>query len=264
MADAAQVERFTDVLLRRIGHVAVLTLDRPAARNAISTELARDIAQACRYIADQVDVRAVVLASSSPLTFCAGADLKERASFTDEQLLAQRPLMRAAFAAVLDLPQPTIAAVAGHALGGGLELALCCDVIVADATSVLGLPEVTVGLVPGGGGTQLLARRIGHHRAADLIFTGRRVGADEAQRLGLVDQVVGGADVTQAAIAWAGLVCANSPVAVRAAKAAMRSPLLAAALDREDDAWRVAATSADRREGISAFIEKRAPHWSGS
>ena len=262
MADAERVEDLTDVAVRRVGHVAVLTLDRPSVRNAISTALAQSIAAACASIAGDADVQAVVLASSSPLSFCAGADLKERGSFSNEQLLAQRPTMRAAFTALLELPQPSIAAVAGHALGGGLELALSCDVIYADATALLGLPEVSVGLVPGGGGTQLLARRIGHNRAADLIFTGRRLDAREAERIGLVDRVVD--DVTAAALAWAEAAAANSPVAVRAAKAAMQSPLLAAGLDREDDAWRTAAVSADRREGIAAFNEKRPPNWSGS
>lgn len=261
MADAAEIERYADVTVRRSGYVAVLTLDRPAVRNAISTALARSITQACQRLAADAQVRAVVLASSSGTAFCAGADLKERASFSAEELLAQRPTMRAAFAGVLDLPQPTVAAVAGHALGGGLELALSCDLIVADDTAILGLPEVTVGLVPGGGGTALLARRVGHNRAADLIFTGRRVGAGEAERLGLVDRVVEAGNATDAAIKLCEQIAANSPVGVRAAKGALRSSQLTDALDREDAAWRAVAVSADRREGIAAFNEKRQPVW---
>jgi enoyl-CoA hydratase/carnithine racemase len=154
--------------------------------------------------------------------------------------------------------------VAGPALGGGLELALSCDLIVADETALLGLPEVTVGLVPGGGGTQLLARRIGYNRAADLIFTGRRVDAAEADRLGLVDRIVPGGTVVAAAIALGEQMAANSPVGVRAAKRALRSPALLTGLDREDEAWREVAVSADRREGIAAFNEKRQPTWPGA
>ncbi|MEO6713222.1 MAG: enoyl-CoA hydratase-related protein [Mycobacteriales bacterium] len=260
MPDEALVE-YDDVTLRRVGKLAVLTLDRPAARNAISTAVAISLAQACAEVAADQWTRAVVFASSSPVAFCAGADLKERAEFSDEELLAQRPTMQAAFAALLALPQPVVAAVAGPALGGGLELALSCDLIVADTTAILGLPEVTVGLIPGGGGTQLLARRVGHGRAAELIFTGRRVDSVEAERIGLVDRVVPAGGALDAATELAGQIAANSPVGVRAAKRAMRSPELFEGLDLEDRAWRLVAVSADRREGISAFVEKRAPQW---
>lgn len=261
MADNG-VERYGDVTVHRREYVAVVTLDRPAALNAISTALAVSIAEACGAVAADGHVRSVVLASSNPAAFCAGADLKERAGFSDDELLAQRPTMRAAFFAVLSLPQPVIAAVSGPALGGGLELALSCDVIVADSTTVLGLPEVTVGLVPGGGGTQLLARRVGHNRAAELIFTGRRLDSAEAERLGLVDCVVATGTATAAALDLAGRIAANSPVGVRAAKRAMQSPAVAEGLEREDEAWRMVAVSADRREGIAAFVEKRRPVWS--
>jgi len=165
---------------------------------------------------------------------------------------------------VLALPQPVVAAVHGYALGGGCELALCCDVIVADETAVFGLPETTVGLVPGGGGTQLALRRLGPGRAADLIFSGRRVDAREAARIGLADRVVPAGTACPQAIEIAGLMAANSPTAVRAAKTAIRQGAgtgLAAALEVEDAAWRTAALSADRREGIAAFNEKRQPQW---
>ena len=212
------------------------------------------------------DVRAVVLSSSSAKAFCVGADLKERNGFSDADLLAQRPHFRAAFTGVLDLPVPTIAAVHGFALGGGMEFALSCDLIVCDETAVLGLPEVTVGVIPGGGGTQLLARRIGSSRAADLIFTGRRIDVDEAQRLGLVDRrVAAGAD-GESALALASVIAANSPVGVRNAKRALRLGLdidLAGALEIEDAAWRATAFSPDRAEGVAAFNEKRRPDWPG-
>jgi enoyl-CoA hydratase/carnithine racemase len=153
-----------------------------------------------------------------------------------------------------------------------MELALSCDLIVADQSAVFGLPEVTVGLVPGGGGTQLALRRLGPGVAADLVLTGRKLGIDEAERLGLVDRRItagpagaaSGVAVSEAALDLAAQIAANSPVAVRAAKQAIRHGWgvgLDAALDIEDAAWRTAALSADRREGIAAFAEKRPPLW---
>jgi enoyl-CoA hydratase/carnithine racemase len=159
-----------------------------------------------------------------------------------------------------------VAAVHGYALGGGCELALCCDLIVADETAVFGLPETTVGLVPGGGGTQLALRRLGPGRAADLVLSGRRVDAGEAERIGLADRVVPAGTACPHAVEIAGRMAANSPVAVKAAKTALRQGAgtgLAAALEVEDAAWRTAALSADRREGIAAFNEKRPPKWPG-
>jgi enoyl-CoA hydratase/carnithine racemase len=251
-------------VLRHDDGVAEVMLDRPEAMNAISSGLARELIRACLGLSAAPEVRAVVLSAAGERAFCAGADLKERNQMTDADLLRQRQLFRAAFGAVLALPQPAVAAVHGYALGGGCELALSCDLIVADATAVFGLPEVTVGLVPGGGGTQLALRRLGPGRAADLVLTGRRVGIDEAERLGLADRRVPAGQDGPAARELARQIAANSPVAVRAAKRALRHGAgvsLEAGLDIEDAAWRTAALSADRREGIAAFAEKRAPVW---
>jgi enoyl-CoA hydratase/carnithine racemase len=157
-----------------------------------------------------------------------------------------------------------VAAVAGYALGGGLELALCCDLVVADETAVVGLPETSVGLVPGGGGTQLLLRRAGAAVAADLVYTARRVPAEEAFRLGLIDRLVGRGEARRVALGLASTIAANSPVALRAAKRALRlgaGAALAQALEVEEAAWREAASSPDRAEGIRAFVEKRRPAW---
>ena len=165
-------------------------LDRPAALNALSTAMLAGLARACDQVAADGEVRAVLLTAAGERAFCVGADLKERAAMTDEQILAQRPVFRAAFGALLGLPQPVIAAVHGFALGGGCELALSCDIIVADETAVFGLPETSVGLVPGCGGTQLATRRLGPGRAADLVLTGRRLDAAEAERIGLADRRV--------------------------------------------------------------------------
>lgn len=245
--------------------VAEVVLDRPEALNAINTALAVELADAMTELGHDSSVRVVVLRAAGERAFCVGADLKERNSFTDADLLAQRLIFRRAFAAVVDVPVPAIAAVSGYALGGGTELALCCDLIVADDGAAFGLPEVTVGLVPGGGGTQLLARRVGYARAADLIFTGRRVAAAEAGALGMVDRLVAGrGTAAEAARELAGGIARNSPVGLRNAKHALRTGLglpLAAGLDVEDAAWRATAFSADRAEGIRAFNEKRPPAW---
>ncbi|UGY93329.1 enoyl-CoA hydratase/isomerase family protein [Streptomyces gobiensis] len=247
-------------------YVAELVLDRPKAMNAVSTEMARCIGEACATLAEDHDVRAVVLTSTHERAFCVGADLKERNSFTDAELGRQRPYARAAYNGVLELPVPTVAAVHGFALGGGFELALSCDVIVADRTAVVGLPEVSVGVIPGGGGTQLLPRRVGAARAAELIFTGRRVAAAEARELGLIDQLVDEGEDRAEALALAARIAANSPVGLRAAKRALRTGWgmdLPAGLEVEDAAWRTAAFSGDRAEGVAAFNEKRKPEWPG-
>jgi enoyl-CoA hydratase/carnithine racemase len=246
------------------GGVAEVVLNRPEALNAISTAMALELTQACRGLAGRPSVVAVVISSASERAFSVGADLKERARMSDAELLLQRPAIRALFASVRALEAPAVAAVAGYALGGGFELALSCDLIVADETAEVGLPEVSVGLVPGGGGTQLLARRAGPGTAADLVFSGRRVAATEALRLGLVDRVVPAGQAREAALSLARAVAANSPLALRAAKRALRlgsGADLAAALEVEDSAWREAATSPDRAEGIAAFVEKRPPKW---
>jgi enoyl-CoA hydratase/carnithine racemase len=246
--------------------VAELVLDRPKAMNAVSGAMAEAIAQACAALAADPAVSVTVLSSSHERAFCVGADLKERNSLTDAELMRQRPRARAAYTGVLDLPMPAIASVHGFALGGGFELALACDLIVADESAVFGLPEVSVGVIPGGGGTQLLPRRVGAARAAELVFTARRVPAAEALDLGLVDQLAPAGGDRAAALALADRIAANSPVGLRAAKRALRLGHgldLRTGLEVEDAAWRTVAFSADRAEGVAAFNDKRAPRWPG-
>lgn len=248
------------------GAVAEVVLNRPAELNALDTAMARHLATVFAELAADPEVRAVVLSAAGDRAFCAGADLKERGRMTDQDFIRQREVFRAAFGAVLGLPQPAVAAVGGYALGGGCELALSCDLIVADSTAVFGLPEVTIGLVPGGGGTQLALRRLGPGRASDLVLTGRRVGADEAERIGLADRLVPAGSAAETAVELAAQLAGNSPVAVRAAKRALRrgwGTAIETGLEIEDAAWRSAAFSADRREGIAAFNEKRPPDWPG-
>ncbi len=246
------------------GHVVSLVLDRPAARNAISVELARQVAAATAELAARRSLRAVVLRSSRDDAFCVGADLKERRDATEADLLAARATNRACYGGVLGLPVPVVAAVTGYALGGGCELALSCDLLVGDAATVIGLPEVGVGLVPGGGGTQLAVRRLGSGRAADLVLTGRRVDGAEAYRMGLLDRLAEPGQVDAVALELARTIAMRSPTSVRAAKAAMRAGAdlpLAEALEVEDAAWRSVVPGPDRVEGIAAFVDKRAPRW---
>ncbi len=248
------------------GAVVHVVLDRPDALNAISTGLARRLGDVLADLAADDELRAVVLSSSTPKAFCVGADLKERNGFSDEQLRAQRVVYRRMAAALLAVPVPVVAAVAGYALGGGLELALLGDLVVADETAVVGLPEVSVGVIPGLGGTQLLPRRIGAARAAELIYTARRLDAAEAAALGVVDRVVPAGEALAVASELAAAIARNSPVGVRNAKRAIRLGTgtdLASALEIEDGAWRATAFSADRAEGVRAFAEKRPPSWPG-
>jgi enoyl-CoA hydratase/carnithine racemase len=247
--------------------VATVTLDRPEALNAISTELAVALAEAVEPLATDPSVRALVLTGAGERAFCVGADLKQRAAFDDHGWLVQREVFRRGFAAVRRCPLPTVAAVFGFALGGGTELALACDLMVAADDAVFGLPEVGLGLVPAGGGTQLLARRVGRAVAKDLVLTGRRVDAVQAHRLGLADRLVPRAEVLTTARALAAEIAGNAPTAVRLAKWALdlgADLAQEAAMEVEDQAWRRAVLSDDRREGIAAWVEKRPPAWPGS
>src|SRR3954453_17716118 len=201
------------IRVTRHDHVAEIELHRPEALNALSTALARELADVTAETARNADVRAVVLTAAGERAFCVGADLKERNAMSEDDLRAQRVVFRAAFGGVLQLPQPVVAAVHGFALGGGCELALSCDIVVGDETAVLGLPEVTIGLVPGGGGTQLALRRLGSGRAADVVLTGRRVPAEEARDLGLVDRLAPAGSAKVSALEVAEQIAGNSPVA---------------------------------------------------
>lgn len=254
-------------LVRTVRHeqgVVEVVLDRPEAMNAVSTAMADALTATGEELRGDTSVRAVVVTSSHEKAFCVGADLKERKGFTDDDLRAQRPGNRLAYRALYDLPVPTIAAVDGHALGGGCEIALACDLIVAGPRASFALPEVSVGVIPGGGGTQLLTRRLGWSRAADLIFTARRIDGEEGARLGLVDRLV--EDAKGEALAMAGTIATHSPIGVRNAKSAMRAGMdvsIDDGLDIEDARWHDTAFSADRAEGVRAFAEKRTPDWPG-
>jgi enoyl-CoA hydratase/carnithine racemase len=255
---------FIDLALER--HVATVTLSRPEALNAISGEVANELAGALLQAAARPDVWVVVLAAAGDRAFCVGADLKERNELDDAGWMHNRILMRAMFDSLRAVPQPTVASVFGHALGGGFELALSCDLIVASDDAIFGLPEVGVGIVPGGGGTQVLARKVGLARAKDLILTRRRMSATEAHGMALVARVVARDELEAATRDLAEEICRSSPVAAREAKQAIDRGFgepLDVGLELEDLAWRRAVASNDRREGIAAFNQKRDPEWTG-
>jgi enoyl-CoA hydratase/carnithine racemase len=244
--------------------VVELALNRPEALNALSTEFVKAIRVAVGNARDRHPT-VLLVTSRCDNAFSVGADLKERARMSAEDLVACRPDFLAAYRSLLELPFPVVCGIHGFALGGGFELALTCDLVVADETCVVGLPEVTIGLIPGGGGTQLLGRRTGWGPAADLVLTGRRVGADEALRLGMLDRVVPVGEVHDGSLELATTIAKASPTSLVLAKGALRNgwgQTLEDGLLAEDALWRQAAGSADRVEGIRAFVEKRKPSWS--
>jgi enoyl-CoA hydratase/carnithine racemase len=249
---------------RPSAHVAEVIMNRPEAMNALSTDQVRRLGEAAGQLAADDQVSVVIISSALERAFCVGADLKERRGFNDDDLRRQRPVFQEAFGALRAMPVPVIAAVEGFAMGGGCELALCCDLIIASATATFGLPEVGLGLIPGEGGTQLLPRRIGLNRAADLLLTGRWVGAEEALRIGLADRLVPEGAARTGAVELADDIATKSPISLRAVKRALRQGIdvdLASGLEIESRAWEEAAFSADRVEGIEAFNMRRAPRW---
>jgi enoyl-CoA hydratase len=256
------------VLLERDGHLAHLVLNRPDVLNAIDNTLARDLCAACEsLIAESPEtIWAVILRGNGERAFCAGADIKARRDFSAEDWRQQRDLFRTMFGLLRHVPQPMIAAVHGYALGGGTELAMLADMIVASEDAVFGLTEVSLGIIPGGGGTQNLPRLIGRQRAKELILCARRISAAEAHALGLVSQVVPRSDLLPAARRLADQIMANSPAAVRQAKWAIDAGVdlpLEDGLEREHEAYMRAIASADRQEGIAAFNDKRKPRFTG-
>ena len=249
---------------RPSAHVAEVIMNRPEALNALSTDQARRLGEASHQLATDDQVSVVVISSALERAFCVGADLKERRGVSNDDLRRQRQVFQEAFDALRALPMPMIAAVEGFALGGGFELALSCDLIIASATASFGLPEVGLGLIPGEGGTQLLPRRIGLNKSADLLLTGRRLGAEEARGMGFVDRLVPAGVARSTALELAREIATKSPTSLRAVKRALRQGIdvdLITGLEIENRAWEEAAFSADRLEGVEAFNMRRAPRW---
>jgi enoyl-CoA hydratase/carnithine racemase len=254
------------VLVERDEHLVQLILNRPEVLNAINNTLIQELTSAVDSLAADDSVWAIILRGAGERAFCSGADLKVRRDFTPEQWTEQRALIRHLFARLRSVPQPMIAAVHGFALGGGTELALMADFIVAAEDAVFGLTEVSLGILPGGGGTQSLPRMIGRNRAKELIYTARRVPAEEAFRLGLVNHVVPRPELLPKAVALAEEIMRNSPYSVRQVKWAIDQGAdlpFEEGLEREHAAYMRAIASQDRREGIAAFNERRRPQFSG-
>ncbi|MDP8921532.1 MAG: enoyl-CoA hydratase-related protein [Chloroflexota bacterium] len=259
--------RFEHLLIERpTPHVVLVTLNRPDVLNAINTRMGEEIAALFQALSDDGEVRAIVLSGAGERAFCTGADLKERQGMSDTQWHAQHRIFEAAFRAVLECRHPVIAAVDGYALAGGLELALNCDLIIAGRGASFAQPEVMRGIMPGGGGTQLLPRLIGPGRAKELIFSGRRIDAETAECWGLVARVVDPGRAQAEAVALATQIAANGPIAVRQAKLSINRGLdtpLHHALAVELDAYAACIPTEDRHEGIRAFNERRPPEFKG-
>ncbi|MEK7369978.1 MAG: enoyl-CoA hydratase-related protein [candidate division NC10 bacterium] len=244
---------------------ALLTFDRPEALNAVNAAVLDDLERAVDRLAGTDAVRVVVLTGAGR-AFVGGGDIAHMGALTPDE--GERFVYRgqALLRRLERLRQVSIAAVNGWALGGGLEIALACDLRIAAETAELGVPEVSVGLIPGWGGTQRLVRLLGRGVAKDLVFTGRRVPAAEALALGLVNRVVPADGLLEACRAMAAAICRNSPIAVRQAKKAIDEGAdlsLDQGLVVEAEAWLVNFCSADRVEGLRAFVEKRRPAWRG-
>lgn len=251
------------VLFERVGpHIALVTLNRPAARNAINAAIARRLEEVVREIESEPELRVAILAAAPGKAFCAGADLAEIAAGRAMSLLTRE----GGFAGFVHAPRrkPWIAAVHGFALGGGLELSLACDMIVAAANAVFGLPEPKRGIIAGAGGVYRLARAIPRAVALEMLTTGAAIDARRAYELGLVNRVVDEAQLLKEAIAMAEQIAANAPMSVRESLAIGRI-----AGERHEDELRQLMTDAtvrvmaseDAREGPLAFVEKRAPVW---
>ena len=247
----------------RDGHVALLRLNRPEARNALSPEVMERLAGELERLDPDPEVRCVVIAGSDKV-FAAGADIGAMAERSFAEAL--RHPAAAFWRRLAAVKTPMVAAVSGYALGGGCELALACDMVVAAEGATFGQPEINLGIVPGGGGTQRLARVLGKQRAMELVLTGRRFGAAEARAMGLVNVVAPEGSWLEEAMSLARTVAEKPPIAARLAKQAVlaaEETALAAGLETERRLYELAMATEDRVEGMRAFLEKREPEFEG-
>jgi len=248
-------------------HVLVVTLNRPQALNAITTQMGLDLVDLWTRLAiDAADYRCVVLTGAGDRAFCAGGDLKERHGMDDARWRAQHEIFERAFQTLLEVPIPVVAAINGLAFGGGLETALGCDFLYAVRTARFALPETKIGIIPGGGGTQTLARAVGERRAKELIFRAAPFDAEQALEWGVVNRLSEPRAVLDDALRTAGEIAANAPLAVRQAKKSIHWGLqsdLSTGYRFEIEAYNRLVGSDDRHEGVRAFNEKRKPEFKG-
>lgn len=248
-------------------HVLLATLARPEALNALNTQMGRDLLDLfTRLTADAQGVRCIVLTGSGEKAFCAGGDLKERDGMTQAQWVAQHEIFERAFVAMMECPLPVVAALNGVAYGGGLEMALCCDFIYAARTARFALPEVKLGIMPGGCGTQNLARAVGERRAKELVLTGAPFSAEEGVAWGAFNRACEPGSLQEEALATARTIAGNAPLSVRQAKKSIHYGLqvdLLTGYRFEIEAYNRLVDTEDRHEGVRAFNEKRRPAFQG-
>jgi methylglutaconyl-CoA hydratase len=252
------------VLVEEREHLWIVRINAPERRNALGREVVEGLLDAAERVATQKAVRCVILCGAGEKAFCAGADLKERKGMPEPQVREFVSLLNRMMNTIANSPKVWIGALQGACLGGGLELALCTDLRVANENVILGLPEVRLGILPGAGGTQRLPRLIGVARAKQLILTGTRIGADEALRLGVVNAVA--ADHEAGALSLAEEVCKGAPISLTQAKRAIEGGWdleMEAGLKFERACYDVTIPTQDRLEGLKAFAEKRPPVYRG-
>jgi enoyl-CoA hydratase/carnithine racemase len=258
------VEKYQTISLMIEGAVATIKLNRPDALNALNSTMVLELVGALNELEADDSVRCVVLTGSDKV-FCVGADVKEMAKLSAAEI-SRADHLRAVWDRAWKFRKPLIAALSGYALGGGLELAMCCDIIVASEETKLGQPEINIGIIPGGGGTQRLVRALGKYKASEIILTGGMISADEAHAHGLVNKVVPPGKYLEEAIKLASDVASKAPLAVRSAKqaiAAAQESSLSSGLEVERWLFYDLFTTEDKKEGMDAFLGKRKPNFVG-